>query len=232
MFVEQTPESRRRRDTSNYIRSITKLNKRHKQLNILSEEMVASYIAQRDDYFIGQGFAPSTLSTFEIGAMFDSKGVFRATIPIRDAMGRLVGLSGRRTDGDGEPRYRLSYEFQKGSVLYNLHRALQTGSSTIIIVEGFKACWAVHEAGLQNVVACMGAQITDDQVLQLCGTSFRNCLVMLDGDDAGRKGTVTAAQKLSKAFNTQVLSLPDKVSPDDLDRNELRDLLELYLYSF
>jgi DNA primase len=232
MFVEQTPESRRRRDTSSYIRSITKINKRHRQLDGLSEDVVASYIAQKDDYFLQCGFSAETLTTFEIGCMFDSKGVHRATVPIRDTSGRLVSLSGRRTDGDEEPRYRLGYDFQKGSVLYNLHRALQTGSSTIIIVEGFKACWSVHESGLGNVAACMGAQITEEQVLQLCGTGFRNCLIFFDGDKAGRLGAATAEKKLSKAFNTQIVSLPDGVSPDDLDRSELRDLLEIYLYSF
>jgi DNA primase len=232
MFVEQTPESRRRRDTNSYIRSITKLSRRHKKLSGLSQEVVDSYIAQRDDYFLQFGFAPETLDTFEVGAMFDSKGVHRATVPIREATGRLVSVSGRRTDGDEEPRYRLGYEFQKGSVLYNLHRALQTGSSTIIIVEGFKACWAVHESGLENVAACMGAAITDEQVLQLCGTDFRNCIILFDGDKAGRKGSLTANTKLSKAFNTQLVSLPDRVSPDSLSRYELRDLLELYLNSF
>jgi DNA primase len=232
MFAEQTPESRRRRDASDYIKSVTKLSKRHKKQDGISEELVASYIAQKDDYFLQHGFLPQTLATFEIGCMFDSKGVHRATVPIRDAQGRIISLSGRRTDGDAEPRYRLGYEFQKGSVLYNLHRALQTGSSTIIIVEGFKACWAVHESGLENVVACMGAQITDEQVLQLCGTNFRNCLIFFDGDDAGRKGIVTAQRKLSKAFNVQEIYLPEKVSPDDLDRYELKDLLELYLQSF
>lgn len=232
MFVEQTAESRLRRDTSNYIRSITKLSRRHKKLDGLSQEVVDSYIAQRDDYFLQFGFLPETLSTFEVGAMFDSKGVHRATVPIREASGRLVSISARRTDGDEEPRYRLGYEFQKGSVLYNLHRALQTGSSSIIIVEGFKASWAVHEAGLQNVVACMGAAITDEQVLQLCGTSFRNCIILFDGDEAGRKGSVSANAKLSKAFNTQIVSLPDRISPDSLSRYELRDLLELYLNSF
>jgi DNA primase len=232
MFVEQTPESRRRRDTSSYIRSISKLTKRHQKLDSLSEDVVSAYISQRTDYFLQFGFTPETLATFEIGAMFDSEGVHRATVPIRDSAGRLVSLSGRRTDGDEEPRYRLGYKFQKGSVLYNLHRALQTGSSTIIIVEGFKACWAVHEAGLPNVAACMGAQITDEQVLQLAGTGFRNCLVMFDGDKAGYKGAATAEVKLSKAFNTQVLSLPEKISPDSLSRVELRDLVDMYLYSF
>ena len=232
MFAEQTPEFRRRRDTTNYIRSISKLNDRHKPLESMSEGVISSYISQRDDYFLKCGFLPETLSTFEIGAMFDNKGVHRATIPIRDSTGRLVSFSGRRTDGDAEPRYRLGYEFKKGSVLYNLHRALQTGASTLIIVEGFKAAWAIHEAGLKNVAACMGAQITTDQVLQVASTGFRNCLVMFDGDEAGRKGLVTAEKKLKQVVNTQVLELPDSVSPDDLDRDELKQLLELFLYSF
>jgi len=232
MFIEQTSESRRRRDVSSYVRSINKITNRHKKLDALSEDVIASYRAQKNDYFLQFGFLPETLETFEIGSMFDSKGVPRATVPIRDAFGRLVSFSGRRTDSDQEPRYLLGYEFHKGSVLYNLHRATQTPEDTVVLVEGFKACWAVYEAGIKNVVACMGAAVTDEQVLQLCGTKFRNCLVLFDGDEAGRKGTVTGVEKLKKAFNVQAIELPDKVYPDSLDRDELKDLLDIYLYSF
>jgi DNA primase len=232
MFIEQTSESRRRRDVSSYVRSIHKITSRHKKLDALSEDVIAAYKAQKDDYFLQFGFLPETLETFEVGSMFDSKGVLRATIPIRDASGRLVSFSGRRVDSDEEPRYLLGYEFHKGSVLYNLHRASQTASDTIVLVEGFKACWAVHEAGVENVAACMGAAVTDEQVLQLCGTRFRNCLVLFDGDKAGRKGTATGVAKLSKAFNVQAIELPDTISPDSIGREELRDLLEIYLYSF
>lgn len=232
MFAEATPESKRRIDTASYIKSISRINKRHIVPKEISEEAIHSYRQQRDDYFLQFGFLDSTLHSFETGAMFDAKGVHRATVPIRDATGNLVGLSGRRTDGDAEPRYRLGYNFKKGSVLYNLHRALQTGASTVIIVEGFKACWAVYETGVLNVVACMGAQITDEQVLQLCGTGFRNCIVLFDGDEAGRRGAATAEEKLSKAFNVEVIPLPEKTYPDEISRQDLRDLLEIYLSSF
>lgn len=229
LLVEATDESRRRQDTTNYIRSVSRVKKRNERLYGPSEDTVASYQLDLDDYFLNQGFSLETLLTFEVGAKIDDEGVRRATIPIRAEDGSLVSISARREDGDAEPRYKLDFEFQKGRILYNLHRALQTGADTIIIVEGFKALWAVHEAGYRNVVACMGSAITDEQIWALCRSGFRNALVMLDGDEAGRKGTKSALTRLASAFNVQPVYLPEKTSPDDWSRNELREILDLHL---
>ena len=229
MMAAPTEESRRLQDTTNYIRSVSRVRQRASHQSGPSEDDVAAYQLDVDDYFVQQGFAPETLVAFEIGSKVDEEGVRRATVPIRSADGTLVSISGRRVDGDAEPRYKLDFQFQKGRVLYNLHRALQTGADTIIIVEGFKALWSVYEAGFPNVVACMGSAITDEQVLTLCSSGFRNAIVMFDGDDAGRKGISSAVKKLSSAFNTQPIYLPDKTSPDDLPRIELKELIELHL---
>ena len=232
MVIEKTDEFRRQKDMSWYIKSMGRIRDRSRALPSLSEELVEKYTVERDDFFIRCGFEPGTLEFFEVGAMTDRFGVRRATIPIRDVQGNLVSLSARREDGDEEPRYLLEYEFQKGKILYNLYRALHSGQDCIIIVEGFKALWAVHEAGFSNVVACMGASITEDQVLALCMSGFRNCLVVFDGDSAGEAGAVSAEKKLGKAFNTVVAHLPDEKSPDSFDKNKLKELLDLYLLSF
>jgi len=232
LTVEKTAEYRQQQDMSRYIKSMGRITNRASRLSALSEDLIAEYVAAQDGFFLESGFKPETLATFEVGSMVDRFGVRRATIPIRDIEGRLVSLSGRREDGDEEPRYLLEYEFQKGKVLYNLHRAIHTNDETIVLVEGFKALWAVHEAGFHNVAACMGANITEDQVLTLCTTNFRNCLLMYDGDAAGTAGTISAERKLRVAFNTVVVTLPHGKAPDGFHRDELRDLLQLYMCAF
>ena len=232
MFVEDTDDHRRRRDMRQYIRSISRVADRSQTAAELSEDLIATYCAGRDDYFVSQGFQPATLAEFEVGSLIDTEGVRRATVPIRDTSGVLVGLSARREDSDMEPRYLLEYKFQKGKILYNLHRALASGEETVILVEGFKALWAVYEAGLGNVVACMGANITEDQKLALCMSGFRNCLILFDGDKAGQSGAKAVAKKLRDAFNITLVSLEEGRSPDDYSRKDLRDLLDLYLSCF
>lgn len=232
MVVEKTDEYYRQKDMKHYIRSMSRIANRSQALPTLSEDLVKEYVISRDDYFVRHGFAPETLEVFEVGAMVDRQGVLRATIPVRDAKGMLVSLSARREDGDVEPRYLLEYRFQKGLILYNLHRALGSGKDTVIVVEGFKALWAVFEAGFDNVVACMGSEITEDQVLALCMSGFRNCVLLFDGDKAGVAGYKSAEKKLRSAFNVTVVRLPEGQSPDSFSRKELSELLELYISAF
>ena len=232
MMVEETGAFRQQRDMSTYIRSIGRVASRAQSLPGLSEELVGRYAQERDDYFVKRGFSPDTLETFEVGLMTDHHNIPRATVPIRDASGTLVGLSARRTDNDEDPRYLIDYQFPKGRVLYNLHRALLSGNDAVIVVEGFKALWAVFEAGFSNVVACMGTAVTDDQVWALCASGFRNCVLLFDGDAAGIRGAPGAERQLGSAFNVSTIYLPEGKSPDSFDRNELRELLELYLDSF
>lgn len=232
LFVEDTEEYRRRRDSASYIKAVGRLGARGRLQQQLSEEQVLGYTLERDDYFIRQGFQEATLALFEVGSTADRRGIPRATVPIRDASGFLVSLSARRTDCDEEPRYLLEFEFEKGRVLYNMHRALGTGEDTVIIVEGFKALWALHEAGYDNVVACMGANVSPDQVLALCSTNFRNCLILFDADKAGVAGARAVEKKLDKHFNLCTLTLPDEKSPDDFSRVELSELVSLFVESF
>lgn len=192
----------------------------------VSEEMLQLYIADRDTYFSKCGFEEKTLEKFEIGSMYDNKGIKRATIPIRDETGKLLGISARRVKGDEEPRYKISNGLKKDRVLYNINNAIKSGSDTIILVEGFKAAWAVHEAGFNNVAACMGAAVTTGQLMLLSSLSFMKCALMFDGDDAGESGMDTALPHLEKMFTSVTpVYLPTKVSPDDMSREELTDLL-------
>jgi DNA primase len=52
------------------------------------------------------------------------------------------------------------------------------------------------------------------------------CAIMFDGDDAGESGMDTALPLLDKMFTSVTpVYLPTQVSPDDMDRDELTDLL-------
>jgi DNA primase len=223
---------KRERDIQKFVGTINRLSSRESPLPAISEEAVAGYRDNKDTFFEDQGFATETLDLFEVGAKTDERGVRRATIPIRDHLGNLVSISGRREDGDTEPRYKLEKNFEKSKVIYNLNLALQTGCNTIIIIEGFKACWAVVEAGYFNCGAVMGSVVTYPQQMLLAKCGFTNCLLMLDGDESGRKGAKQSAPQLRKFFNTRVIDLPDGICPDDLDRRELSSILESNLKLF
>lgn len=228
MFVDIDGDFRRQRDINKFVKNVKKVSSAGK-IKTVSEKTNEVYKSWRDDYFIEQGFKPETLEKFEIGTKVDSCGVRRSTIPIRDENGELISISARRQDGDAEPRYVLDQEFQKMKVLYNLHNVLKQNTETVIVVEGFKALWAVYEAGHKNVVACMGSSISDDQVFLLCKYIFRHCVLLLDGDEAGREGMKKSISKLGLYFRVIPVYLWENISPDTISREELRETLDLFV---
>jgi DNA primase len=76
--------------------------------------------------------------------------------------------------------------FRKSLVLFNLHRALATGSRNVIVVEGFFDTLAVHQAGYPAVAGLMGSTLSRYQA-DLLATHFDRVVLMLDGDEAGGK---------------------------------------------
>jgi DNA primase len=141
--------------------------------------------------------------------------------PIHDERGELVAYAGRTMDGR-EPRYLFPPGFPKSQVVFNLHRALESAArqgGVAIVVEGFFDCLKVHQAGYGNVVALMGASISDRQSAELLDT-FRELVVMLDGDEAGRRASRVLAARWPAASMAWVPAgwQPDQLSSEEIER--------------
>lgn len=195
------------------------------------------------DYFLGlfdkcpidlvdEGFLESTLREFDIG--FDDWNM-RITFPLRDFTGQLVGISGR-TVVDHPKRYKVyDYEYstwnmpprqlKKGGILWNADRvypAVYFGyREPLVVVEGFKACMWLHQAGIRNVVALAGSYLTQNQrwILEhLGGTVY----VMLDNDSPGKKGTEQVAASLTQSAQVKLVHYRETAKqPTDLDPDEI-----------
>jgi len=205
---------------------------KRKTLDTLDESVIQRYQRNGCKYFLDMGFSTAVVDFFELGTMYDEFEVERATIPIRDESGRLVSISGRRTDGAGEPRYKLAKNFKKRRVLYNLHNALEyldAYKRTIIIVEGFKALWHVVSCGYPNVVAVMGRTITQEQINLLVKCGFSCSLLLLDGDEKGRAGTERSKELLKGKMDTRPIYLPEDISPDDVEYDKLFSLISMFM---
>jgi DNA primase len=145
----------------------------------------------------------------------------RMVFPIHDERGELVAYAGRTMDGC-EPRYLFPPGFPKSQVVFNLHRAVESAApqgGAAIVVEGFFDCLKVHQAGYGNVVALMGASISERQS-ELLDTYFRELVVMLDGDDAGRRASRVLAARWPAAHMAWVPAgwQPDQLSSEDIER--------------
>lgn len=226
----------RRRDIKKTIESANRLSSRETPLQELPSSYVGDSIVGRSSYFTDMGISEGTQEFFGVGYKVYPDGVPRATIPIRDVYGKLVSVSGRRVDSNDEPRYKLVADFDKARVLYNLNNAVKMSplfDNTLVIVEGFKAAWAVHDVGFSNVVACMGAYLLEPQVETLSEyLPTAKCLVMMDGDEAGGKGLESSMRVCRKYFKAVAAPLhidyPGK-SPDDLPQEERMAYIERYM---
>ena len=106
-----------------------------------------------------------------------------------------------------------------------MHRAAATEETSIVIVEGFFDCMKVHQAGIRSVIALMGAILYEPQRCALLGR-FRQMILMLDGDIAGRKANKVIVEKLRPHCPAHVVELPSGTQPDQLSTEEIRELLQ------
>ena len=107
--------------------------------------------------------------------------------------------------------------------LFNLHRAIKEGVE-IIVVEGYFDVLRLFEAGYRCAVSIMGAAITDEQI-EFLKEHFERVLLLLDGDEAGKKAAASIAQKLMYDLSVRIVILPEGIDPDHADLRTLTRLL-------
>jgi DNA primase len=176
-------------------------------------------------YLRARQLDPGTAARFGVG-YYQGPGMMngRVVIPIHDERGRLVAYAGRAVDGS-QPRYRFPAGFGKSVVLFHFHRAAAAAGDTAWVVEGFFDCMRVVQAGVENVVALMGTDL-HERPAQLLTQRFSCVMMLLDGDEAGRRGSERAAARLRDRCEVRVMRLPEGVQPDQMPARRLRELME------
>jgi DNA primase len=167
----------------------------------------------------------------------------RLIIPIADRQGRITGFGGRVLD-KSVPKYLNTADtplFNKSQTIYGLDRAYRAirEADAVVIVEGYMDVIAAHQFGYNNVVACLGTALTEDQLRQLQRYT-NNFVLALDADSAGQQATIRglngARQALKRvrkpvvtpsgrvriesrlAANLRIVALPEGKDPDELIR--------------
>jgi len=163
----------------------------------------------------------------------------RLLFPLADARGRVLGFQARKLHDDDplKAKYVNSPEgelFRKGNLLYGLDlaRAAITKQDRAIVVEGNPDVLALHQRGLEPVVASMGTALTDRQLKELSRLT-RKLYLCFDGDAAGEAATLRGMQlAAAQGFDVRVVALPPGQDPDDLaeEFEERVARAESYLY--
>ena len=175
-------------------------------------------------YLMTRGIATSTAQVFGVG-VYSGPGIFhgRLVIPVHNQRGELVAYCGRSVDGSA-PRYRFPPGFAKSETLFNFHRAAATHKPAVVVVEGFFDCFRLYQAGVRSVVALMGSALYESQQ-RLLLERFRQVILMLDGDAAGRRATIEIAVRLRPRCSVQIIDLPFETQPDQMTSQQIRNVL-------
>lgn len=174
---------------------------------------------QKKGYDIELAYEAGLLSRNEENFSYYDRFRNRIMFPLKNAQGRIVGYSGRTYTGQ-EPKYLNSPEtpiFQKRKLLYNLDKARKSirKLDEIVLLEGFMDVIKSGTAGLKNVVATMGTQLSDEHITFIRKLTS-NITLMFDGDFAGSEATLKTGQNLlQQGLNVFVIQLPSGMDPDE-----------------
>lgn len=168
---------------------------------------------------IDRGFSPDILKHFEIGF---SEIKERVVIPVRDNHFKLVGLIGRAVNEWQNPRYLYNKGFRRADVLFNIQNAKVYDS--VIVCEGSLDAIKVAQSGFMNVVASLGAKVSQNQI-DMLKKYFDKIVVFSDNDDAGAEmSRVIIDQCCGKDLYT--VQIPDGLKdPGDMTEHQIVDAI-------
>ncbi len=162
----------------------------------------------------------------------------RLMVPTYSTTGEVIAFGGRAI-GDAEPKYlntSTTPAYTKGHHLYalNLARRAAQNDRTIIVVEGYLDCIALHQAGFENAVASLGTSFTEEQAAELRKYA-EYVFLCFDGDAAGSAAATKAVDVASNRIehagsSVRIVLLPPGEDPDSYVRargaQAFRSLLE------
>lgn len=148
----------------------------------------------------------------------------RLTFTIRNKDGLVVAFGGRKLDESKDgPKYINTQEtqyFKKGDVLYGLYEA-RLGiyrKKYALVTEGYADTAILHQEGMDNTVAVMGASASEAAFASLWGMTKR-IVFCLDPDKAGRAGTLRSVELAAATMKDDqcidIMFLPNDKDPDE-----------------
>ena len=202
------------------------------------------------DYLYSRGIDLDFIQTFEIGlapkapyflkvmweqkfsnALLEEAGLLskgreffsdRITIPIRDAVGAVIGFSARKYKA--ETTYGGKYIntpetplFKKSKVLFGLSFSRKTIAKErrALIVEGQLDALRLIHAGFHWTVAGQGTAFGEEMAKELIHLGVRQVFLALDGDKAGQEAAVKIGNFFQKdGIEVLVVPLPEHFDPD------------------
>ena len=171
-------------------------------------------------YYLQRGYSIEILDKYDVGTCNKSKKELyqRAVVPIYDESGEyILGFSGRSIHAECSkckhyhdptkkchffPKWKHTKGFKKENCLYNYWYAKPHIAKTgvVVLVESPGNVWRLEEAGIHNAVAIFGAHLSQNQKNIIDSSGALSIVVLLDNDEAGKKGAKKIYEQCSKMY--------------------------------
>ena len=161
----------------------------------------------------------------------------RAIFPWLNVSGKVVAFGGRKLDAATkgvQQKYVNSPDseiYHKERELYGIYQAKKAivKEDCVYMVEGYTDVIAMHQCGLENVVANSGTALSSYQV-KLLHRFTQNIVLLYDGDAAGIHAAMRGTDMLlAEGMNIKVLLLPDGDDPDSFARKHTAQQFKEYI---
>ena len=175
-------------------------------------------------------------------AIQNERGIYdrfagRAMFPWFNVSGKVVAFGGRKLDAATkgvQQKYVNSPDseiYHKERELYGIYQAKKAivKEDCVYMVEGYTDVIAMHQCGLENVVANSGTALSNHQI-RLLHRFTQNIVLLYDGDEAGIHAAMRGTDMLlAEGMNIKVLLLPDGDDPDSFSRKHTADEFKAYI---
>ena len=161
----------------------------------------------------------------------------RAMFPWLNVSGKVVAFGGRKLDAATkgvQQKYVNSPDseiYHKDRELYGIYQAKKAivKEDCVYMVEGYTDVIAMHQCGLENVVANSGTALSNHQI-RLLHRFTQNIVLLYDGDEAGIHAAMRGTDMLlAEGMNIKVLVLPDGDDPDSFSKKHTADEFKTYI---
>ena len=185
----------------------------------------------KDEYLVKTGLC----YTGEHGTFDRFAG--RAIFPWFNVSGKVVAFGGRKLDAATkgvQQKYVNSPDseiYHKDHELYGIYQAKKAivKCDCVYMVEGYTDVIAMHQCGLENVVANSGTALSIYQIRMLHRFT-QNIVLLYDGDAAGIHAAMRGTDMLlQEGMNVKVLLLPDGDDPDSFSRKHTAEEFRKYI---
>ena len=178
-----------------------------KEIQYVSEKELDRY-AFYHSYILNRGISKEVIDMFDIGYDKDRRAI---TFPVKDKQGSCLFIARRSVVGK-EYNYPLGAE----KPLYGVDVLARYGrlSEPLYITESMINCLSLWTYGFQAIA--LNGTGSAEQIEMLKELPYRRFILGLDGDNAGRKGTMKLYEALKKHKLITRLKLEESVDINDI----------------